>query len=153
DQSMDTVAPEGQSQTDMVLRTVKDLIAKDAVTPDLEKETGMTREQMEQFVRKYEKPKSQPVGAGREFEVKPGEREPNDKPSPNLPGMDLRSRFSSKNIKDPGSMARDDVRSNLEGIRFTPPAEFRSKIEGYKSTLARSRSSSSVRPAPAAGTS
>ena len=34
------MAPAGQSQTDMVLRTIKDLIAKDAVTPELEKETG-----------------------------------------------------------------------------------------------------------------
>jgi hypothetical protein len=145
------VAPKGQSQSDLVLRAVKDLLAKDAVTPDLEKETGMTREQMEQFVKKYEKGKSEPAGPGREIEVKPGDRGSNDKPSANLPGIDSRSRFSTKNLKDRGTMSRDDMRNNVEGIRFTPPPEFRAKIEGYKSTLARSRSGSSSRSARPAG--
>lgn len=148
DQSGDTVAPEGQSQTDLVLRSVRDLLEKDAVTPELEKETGMTRAEMEQFVKKYERVKSGPAGPGREVQVKPGERGEDAKPAANLPGFNRQDRFSSKNLKDRGTMARDDVRNNLEGIRFAPPQEFRSKVEGYKSSLARSRSSS-PRPAPA----
>jgi len=149
DQSGDTVAPQGQAQTDMVLRSVRDLLEKDAVTPDLEKETGMTREQMEQFVKKYEKVKSGPAGPGREIQVKPGERGEDAKPSANLPGINRQDRYSSKNIKDKGAMPRDEVRNNLEVIRFAPPQEFRSKVEGYKSTLARSRPGSAPRPAPA----
>src|SRR5208283_1989685 len=117
------IAPQGQSQTEMVLRTVKDLLAKDAVTPDLEKETGMTREQMEQFVKKYEAGKSAPAGPGREIEVKPGEQGATDKPSANLPGIDRQNRFSTKNLKDRGATSKDDVRNNLEGLRFTPPPE------------------------------
>ena len=139
DQSGGTVAPEGQSQTDMVLRTIKDLLAKDAVTPELEKETGMTRAQMEQFVKKYEKAKSAPAGPGREIQVKPGDRDEADKPAANLPGIDPKTGLPPRIVTDRGQMGRDDVRNNIEGIRFTAPPEFRSKVEGYKSTLSRSR--------------
>ena len=89
----------------MVLRTVKDLLAKDAVTPDLEKETGMTREQMEQFVKKYEAVKSAPAGPGREIEVKPGERGENDQAlGQPARASTARQRFSTKNLKDRGAM-------------------------------------------------
>jgi hypothetical protein len=129
----------------MVLRTVKDLLAKDAVTPDLEKETGMTREQMEQFVKKYENVKAAPAGPGREIEVKPGDRERTDRPSANLPGFGRQERYSSKSQKDRGQMVRDDVQNNLEGISFKAPPEIRSKLESYKSSLARGRSGASSR--------
>ncbi len=132
----------------MVLRTVKDLLAKDAVTPDLEKETGMTREQMEQFVKKYEAAKSAPAGPGREITVKPGDREATDKPSANLPGFGRQERFSSKNQKDRGQTVHDDTKDNIEGISFKPPPEFRSKFEGYRTSLARTRSASANRAAP-----
>ncbi|MGZ3434260.1 MAG: hypothetical protein ACXVA7_21055, partial [Isosphaeraceae bacterium] len=147
--SGEDIAPQGQSQTDMVLRTVKDLLAKDAVTPDLEKETGMTREQMEQFVKKYENIKSAPAGPGREIAVKPGDRERTEHPSANLPGFGRQERYSTKSQKDRGQMVRDDVQNNLEGISFKPPPEFRSKFEGYRTSLARTRSGASSRPAPA----
>jgi hypothetical protein len=148
--SADDIAPQtGRSQSDLVLRTVKDLLAKDAVTPDLEKETGMTREQMEQFVKKYEGVKSAPAGPGREIQVKPGQHDASDRPSANLPGIDLNSRYSTKNLKERGTMPHDDVHNMLEGIRFTPPPELRSKFENYKTKLARSRTGTSNRPAPA----
>ncbi len=132
----------------MVLRTIKDLIAKDAITPELEKDTGMSRAQMEQFVREYEKKKSAPAGPGRDIQVKPGGRDSADKPAANLPGISLKSRSSTKNLTDRGKMGRDDARSNIEGIRFTAPPEFRSKVEGYKSILSRSRTGAPARLAP-----
>ena len=133
----------------MVLRTVKDLLAKDAVTPDLEKETGMSREQMEQFVKKYENVKSGPAGPGREITVKPGQHDATDHPSANLPGFGGHERYSTKNLKDRGQAVRDDVQNNLEGISFKPPPEFRSKFEGYRTSLARTRSAGASRHAPA----
>ena len=123
----------------MVLRTVKDLLANDAVTPEIENATGMSKAQMEQFVKKYEQPKSAPAGPGREIDVKPGEPSEAVKPSANLPDLGGHTRFSSKNITDRNAMAQDTVRNNAEGIRFTPPAEFRGKVEGYKNALSRSR--------------
>jgi hypothetical protein len=146
----DDVAPKDQSQADMVLRTVKDLIAKDAVTPDIEKATGMSREQMEQFVKKYESVKAAPAGPGREINVKPDQKAPAGGAAANLPGIDRGSRFTTKNRKDRGTMAQDDVHNNREGIRFTPPPEYRSKFEGYKSTLAKTRSGGAARPGPTA---
>jgi hypothetical protein len=151
DQSAGTVAPTGQSQTDMVLRTIKDLIAKDAVTPELEKDTGMSRAQMEQFVRDYEKKKSAPAGPGRDIQVKPGTRDGADKPAANLQGINLKSRSSTRNRTDRDKMGRDDARNNIEGIRFTAPPEFRSKVEGYKSILSRSRTGAPRAARPAAG--
>jgi hypothetical protein len=136
----------------MVLRTVKDLLAKDAVTPDLEKATGMTREQMEQFVKKYEAVKSAPAGPGRDISVKPGDAGAGDQPAANLPGLDRQSRFSTRNIKNRGEAPKDDARNNLEGIRFTVPPEFRAKFDGFKSTLAKSRTSP-ARPAAARSSS
>jgi hypothetical protein len=148
--STDDIAPQaGQSQSDLVLRTVKDLLAKDAVTPDLEKETGMTREQMEHFVKKYEGVKSAPAGPGREIQFKPGQHDAADRPSANLPGIDRNSRYSTRNLKERGTMPHDDVHNMLEGIRFAPPPELRSKFENYKSKLARSRTGSSSRPTAA----
>ncbi|MBV8487198.1 MAG: hypothetical protein JO161_02850, partial [Planctomycetaceae bacterium] len=150
DPSTDDIAPlGGPSQSDLVLRTVKDLLEKDAVTPDLEKETGMTREQMEQFVKKYEGVKTAPAGPGREIEVKPGQHDASLRPSANLPGIDVNTRYSTKNIKERGTMPHDDVHNMLEGIRFAPPPELRSKFENYKSKLARSRAGTSGRPAAA----
>jgi hypothetical protein len=144
----DDVAPAGQAQSDMVLRAVKDLLANDKVTPEIEKATGMNRAQLEQFVKKYEARKSAPAGPGRELEVKPGEPSTKDRPGSNLPGIDRQTRFTNKNMKDRGTMSTDDARDNLEGIRFTPPPELRGKFEAFKSTLAKSRASRAPRPAP-----
>ena len=58
--------------SELVLRRIEELLKNDKVTPELEKETGMSREQMEQFVQKFKPaPKADP-GAGREIDVKPG---------------------------------------------------------------------------------
>jgi len=138
----------------MVLRTIKDLIAKDAVTPELEKDTGMSRAQMEQFVKDYEKTKSAPAGPGRDIQVKPGERNGADKPAANLSGINPKSRASTRNSTDRGKLGHDETRNNIEGIRFTAPPEFRSKVEGYKSILSRSRTGAgnrAARPAAAGG--
>ena len=108
----------------------------------------MTREQMEQLVKKYENVKTAPAGPGREIEVKPGQREPTDRPSANLPGFGRQERYSTKSQKDRGQTAYDDTKNNLEGISFKPPPEFRSKLEGYKSSLARGRMGTSSRAAP-----
>ncbi|MDR3622568.1 MAG: hypothetical protein P4L85_24670, partial [Paludisphaera borealis] len=138
DQSGDTVAPQNQDQSEMVLRTVKDLLAKDAVTPDIEAATGMSKSEMQQFVKKYERGKSAPAGPGREIDIKPGDSTKDATPSANLPDLGGH-KFSSKNVTDRGSRGRDDARGMSEGIRFAAPAEFRGRVEGYKNALSRSR--------------
>ena len=128
--------------------------AAPAPAPDLPKQVQTLEarvQQLEARLTEMEAQKAAPAGPGREVNVKPGERGEGDKPSANLSGVDRQSRFSTKTMKDRGSMVRDDVRSNLEGVRFTPPPEIRGKFEAYMSTLARSKVVAPVtgRPAPA----
>jgi len=147
DVSGDTVAPRNQDQSDLVLRTIKDLLENDAVTPDLEDATGMTKAEMEQFVKKYERVETEPAGPGREIEVTPGESGEGAGPSAGLPPLPNHAR-TTRNITDRGSMPQDDARGNIEGFRFAPPAEFRGRVESYKNALSRSRPSAASQPAP-----
>jgi hypothetical protein len=135
-----------------VLRNLGDVLKDDQAAKELEDRTGMTREQLEQFAKKYEKPKSGPAGPGREIEVKPGEQTP-VKPGENLPGFDRTQRMDSKSIRERGTMPQDTVRNMEQGWRSEPPPEWRGKVEGYKTKLARSRvtpTRRATRP-PAAG--
>ena len=81
---------------------------------DLEQRDGISRSEIEQFVKKYEKLKSAPPGPGREINVKPGEQE-SAKPSPNLPALDPNTKFSTKTKTDRGSMPQDEVQNNCRG--------------------------------------
>ncbi len=49
------------------------------------------------------------------------------KPSANLPGLDAKRSFSTKNVRNRGTMAQDDVRNNIEGVRHQVPSEWRGK--------------------------
>src|SRR5262249_4513503 len=116
------VAPEGAAQTDLALRQAHDLLSDPDRAKNIEQRDGVSRSELEQFVRKYEKPKSEPPGPGREINVKPGE-ETSVKPSPNLPPLNPRERFSTRNKTDQGRVAQDEVQNNFEDVRFQPPAE------------------------------
>ena len=77
------VAPKG---AEAPLGGLADALKDAATAKELEERTGMTKEQIEQFVKDYEKPK---VGAGREgkeVEVKVG-AQPAAAPASNLPGL------------------------------------------------------------------
>jgi hypothetical protein len=148
----ETVAPRNQPQSDLVLRTVRDLLDKQADTSDLEAATGMSRSEMEQFVKQYEKVKSAPAGEGREIEVQPGASGEDARASADLPGLGNHS-ISTRAIKDRGNIPQDQIRDNQEGVRFAPPPEFRGKVEGYKNAVSRSRPSKPrTAPAPSGGT-
>jgi len=131
------VAPKGQPQSDLVLRNLSDALKDEKSAKDLEDATGLSRERLEQFAKKYEKPKSGPAGPGREIELKPGERDP-AKPGENLPGFDRNLGTDSRTIRERGSMPQDTVRNNMQGAYVDPPPEWRGKWEGYKTKLARS---------------
>jgi hypothetical protein len=130
------VAPEGAAQTDLALREAHAVLADAEKAKNVEQRDGISRSELEQFIKKYEKPKSAPAGPGREINVKPGEQTP-VKPSPNLPGINPSNRFSTRTKTDRGSLPQDDVQNNFEDVRFQPPAEFRSKYEGFKNRLSR----------------
>ena len=68
-----SIAPD-VPKSDLVLRKLQDLLKDDKFTPNVEKQLGMTKDEAEQFVKKFEKPEQpEPVGPGREIKAKPGE--------------------------------------------------------------------------------
>ena len=107
----------------------------------------MTREQIEQIAKKYEKVKSEPAAPGREIEVKPGQQAPPAKPGTNLPGFDRTQRIGTKNLTGRGDMPQDTVREMNEGARSEAPAEWRGRVEGYKTRIAASKVAARRRPA------
>jgi hypothetical protein len=146
------VAPQGQAQSNLVLKNLADALKDDQAAKELEDRTGIPRERLEQFAKKFEKPKPGPAEPGREIEVKPGDQTP-AKPGENLPGFDRTQRMDSKSIRERGTMPQDTVRNMQQGYRFEPPPEWRGRWEGYKSKLARSHVLPTRRAArtPAAG--
>jgi hypothetical protein len=154
----ETVAPENIPQSELSLRQIKDLLKDPEAAKKLAEDSGIPREEMEQFVQKLNKDKV-PKGAarpGEEIQVKPGANRPAG-PDPTLPGLDPRTSFSTKSLRQRGSIVQDDLRNNIETTRFLPPTEIRRGFEAYKSTLNRSRTLSpstatnAPAPAPAAG--
>jgi hypothetical protein len=97
----------------------------------------MTREQLEQIAKPYEKPKAGPAAPGREIEIKSGEQAP-VKPGTNLPGFGSQ-RIGSKNRTSGEAMPEDPIRGLNEGGRSEPPPGWRDKVEGYKTRIARSK--------------
>ena len=143
----DTVAPKNQPQSDLFLRKLDEALQDDAKAKDLERDTGVSREQLEQFAKKYEKMKSAPAGPGRDIKVKPGEQTAAQQPSPNLPGLGSSVSFSTAARRKSGSAPQDQLRDNNEAIRLTPPAEFRGRLEGYKNKLMKVAAPTPKRPA------
>jgi hypothetical protein len=136
DQGADSLAPDGQPQSNLNLRTLNEALQDDARAKQLEKDTGLSREQLEQFSKRYEKVKSAPAGPGRNIDLKGGEQT-DAKPSANLSGLESSTRFNTANRRGRGTAPQDQVRDNLEGARFQPPPEFRGKYEGFKNKLAK----------------
>jgi len=147
----ETVAPQNIPASDLSLRKVQELLQDKDIASKLERETGMSRDQMEQFVEKYQKKAiPAPDRQGQEIKVKPGESRAAT-PSPTLEGLDPRTRISTQTLRDRGSVVQDQVRGNAEDLRLVVPPELRAGFEAYKSTLSRSKTQNPTRTAPAAG--
>lgn len=108
----------------------------------------MSRADMEQFVRKFDKPDAGDSGKGREVkgEVRKDE---------NLaPRKDVGERIkapliTSRAERGTGAIAQDTNASQTQGLRTPAPTEIRSRWEAYQKSISRSRPSS--RSAPSGG--
>jgi hypothetical protein len=149
------VAPD-MPQSSLVLRKLEDMLRENKITSDIEKQTGMSKEEMEQFVKKYGgTPKAQP-GEGRTIEVKPGTDKRLD---PTRLGPEFNpGTTSSRSDRGAGSVVQDNERGNVQGNRSVAPPEIRTRLEAYKSSLSRSnldrtppRSSTPAKSAPDGG--
>jgi len=134
----ETVAPD-MPQTDLVLNKLEDLLKRNQVTPELEQATGMSRDEMEQFVKKLKNVPKGPAGPGREIKVKPGAEQKFD-PNRTLPELNPNARLGTRTDRTRGSVAQDQIRDNVQGARFEVPSELRSGFEAFKSSLSRSKS-------------
>ncbi|MHC5542529.1 hypothetical protein ACYOEI_30255 [Singulisphaera rosea] len=133
----DTVAPD-VPQSNLVLRKLEEMLKNNEVTPQIEQDTGMSREQMEQFVKRFKKAPQAEPGPGREIKIKPGEERKFD-PNRKLPELGPNAPVSSRTIRGEGNAAGDDLRGNIEGTRLQVPPELKAGLEAYKSSLSRSK--------------
>jgi hypothetical protein len=146
------VAPQNIPQSELSLRNVRELLQDPEAAKKLSEETGMSPDQIEQFVQKLEKDKV-PKGAarpGEEIQVRPGQNQ-SVAPDRTLPGLDPRTSYSTQSLRDRGAVVQDDIRNNVETTRFIAPPEIRSGFEAYKSTLSRSRTLNPTPNRPAGG--
>jgi hypothetical protein len=144
----DNVAPAGQPQSDLTLRKLPDLLNDPNAVKKLE-DAGITRSQIEQWTTNYKKKASAAAARpGTELKLRPGEQT-KAQPTANLPTLDPKMNFNSKNVRGKGTMPQDTVRGNLEGIRLEPPREFKSKWEAYKDKIGKAVAPTRVlKPAP-----
>ena len=129
------MAPDGQAQGGLNLRKLQEVLQDDTKAKELEQASGYSREQIEQFIRKYEKVKAAPSGPGRDINLKADDQKGAAQPSANLPGLSSSTPFSTKSRRGIGTAATDTLRDNVEAARFEPPPEMRGKWEGYKNKL------------------
>lgn len=109
----------------------------------------MSRQEMEQFVKRFEKAPSREAGPGREIEVKPGQSRPKG-PSSDLPDVLSGTRVSEGSARRSGSIPQDELQGLNQGTRSSVPPEFRARYEAYTKSLGRSKVvSPATRPAPA----
>ncbi len=125
-------------QSDLVLRKIQDLIKDDKFTPDVERQTGMTRDEAEQFVKKFTK-KAQPdvAGPGREIKARPGQEKAFDA-NRKAPEFETKATVSNRNERSGTSLQQDNLSGLTTGVRTTPPPELRRHVEAYRRSLGRS---------------
>jgi len=123
-----------------VVRRLEELLKQDKVTPDLEKNMGMTKDEMQQFVKKFEKKDPRPAArAAREIQAKPGQErkiDPNRKAPDFQPGVTA----SNRNARGSSNLNEDNNAGLSEGSLSNAPPELRKRFEAYKSSLGRVKS-------------
>lgn len=135
-------------QPDLVLKNLKTILQDEQKTRDLLQETGMSRDELDQFVRKFEKaPEAAPA---REAGELPDQQEPERKFDQNrrLSGGLPSSTVSSRSERGPNSTPQDAAGGNTEGLRTVVPPELSSRFQAYQSSLSGARPGAAPRSSP-----
>ncbi|WP_435018888.1 hypothetical protein TA3x_000877 [Tundrisphaera sp. TA3] len=128
-----SIAPDSGSP--LVIRKIQDLIREDKFTPDLERQTGMTKEEAEQFVKKFTKrEQAEPIGPGREIKVSPGQEKVID-PNRKAPEFRTSATVSNRNDRSGSSLPQDDLTGNVQGRRSSPPPGLERHVKAYRQSL------------------
>ncbi|MEO6808361.1 MAG: hypothetical protein ABI353_04540 [Isosphaeraceae bacterium] len=129
------------------MRKLQETLKDENATKKLIKETNLSREELEQFAEKFQKPAQGAVGKPRELEAKPGKDKtlaPNRKAADALAG----STVSKRTDRASGSLPQDQIRGNAQGGSSAPPPEIGlSRFRAYQSSIAGSKAPS-PKPAP-----
>jgi hypothetical protein len=141
------VAPD--TKTPLVIRKLQDLLKDNKFTPNVEKELGMTKDEAEQFVKKFENRKQPgPATPGQEIKAKPGAEKVFD-PNRKAPEFNPAGPVSKRNQRAGTTLPQDNLSGLSEGNKSSPPPELRKQYEAYKKALSSTRpeaSSSSTPP-------
>jgi hypothetical protein len=94
----------------------------------------MSRDELEQFVKKFDKaPKADP-GAARDLTANPGKDKTID-PNRTIADPLAGSTVSGRNQRGAGVAPKDAAGGNIEGARTVAPIEFRSRFEAFQNSL------------------
>jgi hypothetical protein len=133
-----SVAPDSAPPS-LVLRKLEELLKDDKFTPDVEKKLGMSKEEAEQFVKKYEKREQPgPAGPGRTIDVKP-EKEKVIDPNRKAPEFNPKGQRSERASRTGTLIPTDNISQLNEGGKSAPPPELRRSFEAYMKGVANSK--------------
>ena len=123
------------------------MLRENKVTPEVEKKLDMTRAEMEQFVKKYERGKARPAARpGREIKVDPNAKGrtvgPDYRAPESLPNVTVSERSSRTGTGNP----TDTVSGLSEGAEAAAPRAYQSKYNAYKTSVGRASTTSAPRP-------
>ena len=129
-----------QKADQRLLKRLREMVDKNEISKDLEDSTGLSREEIDQFVRKFEAPPKEERKAAdgdgtTEVTSTPGKDSENRKVS--LPGNLPGGQVTSRSNRGAGMVADDGSQGNLEGARARIPSALRSRFEAYQKGLSR----------------
>jgi hypothetical protein len=116
------------------VQNVKDALKDPAKAKQLEEDSGMTRDQIEQFVKRFEKPKQPAAGPGGEITAEQGKDRTFD-PNRSIADPIRQGVVSGRRERAAGSVAQDQISGQSQGTRVQPPAEWRTRFEAYQNTI------------------
>ncbi|WP_169976516.1 DUF4175 family protein [Tautonia rosea] len=127
--------PESIDARDQKLRRIREALQDEDQTRKLEDLTGMTREEMSQFVERFSGPPEGPAGEGRELEVdlesQSGTIDPNRVVPDPLSGV----RQSDGARRSQGTGVNDNLGMSRQGGGTPPPPQLRKLVEAYQRRL------------------
>jgi hypothetical protein len=140
----DDVAPKDGGPP-LVIQEIQDLLRAGKSTKDLEAETGMTRQEMQDLVKKFEKVEKPAAEPSRDLKGDLGKDKTIDKNRKFIDPIKANT-VSGRAGRGPGTVAGDTLAGDAEGARSVAPPEYKSRWEAYRSSLAKTEKGAAPKP-------
>jgi|GEM_PF-3949233 len=131
------VAPD-TTKNPVNLRRLKEALSNPDELRQLERDTGLSRQALEQFVKRYEGAPQRQALPGGEIDAQATGPEPTFDPNRTVPGTGPGSTISTRTNRAGGTLPQDNVRGLSEGLRGNIPAALRDRVRAYRSSLSKS---------------